>query len=108
MKKSIKALFTVCTMALCLTFLLAGCELFVKDCEHTYDNACDTTCNLCGEAREASAHQWKDATCTSLKTCTVCGYTEGEMGRLSSKCNTKKCFKRGKPAQTFFRSQVNR
>ncbi|MBQ8414619.1 MAG: hypothetical protein IJX58_05175 [Clostridia bacterium] len=79
MKKSIKALFTVCTMALCLTFLLTGCELFAKDCEHTYDNACDTTCNLCGEAREASAHQWKDATCTSLKTCTVCGYTEGEM-----------------------------
>ena len=79
MKKSIKALFTVCAMALCLTFLLTGCELFVKDCEHTYDNACDTTCNLCGEAREASAHQWKDATCTSLKTCTVCGYTEGEM-----------------------------
>ncbi len=79
MKKSIKALLTVCTMALCLTFLLTGCELFVKDCEHTYDNACDTTCNLCGEARETSAHQWKDATCTSLKTCTVCGYTEGEM-----------------------------
>ena len=79
MKKSIKALLTACIMALCLTFLLTGCNLFVKDCEHTYDNACDTACNLCGEARETSAHQWKDATCTSLKTCTVCGYTEGEM-----------------------------
>ena len=79
MKKTIKALLTVCTMALCLTFLLAGCELFVKDCEHTYDNACDATCNVCGEAREVSAHKWKDATCTSLKTCTVCGCTEGEM-----------------------------
>ncbi len=79
MKKTIKALLTVCTMALCLTFLLTGCELFAKSCEHTYDNACDATCNLCGEAREASAHQWKDATCTSLKACTVCGYTEGEM-----------------------------
>ena len=31
-----------------------------------------------------------------------------EVGRLSSKCNTKKCFKRRKPAQTFFWSQVNR
>ena len=30
------------------------------------------------------------------------------LGRLSSKCNTKKCFKRRKPAQAFFRSQVNR
>ena len=33
---------------------------------------------------------------------------EIEVGRLSSKCNTKKCFKRRKPAQTFFWSQVNR
>ena len=48
-------------------------------CEHTYDNACDATCNECGETREVSAHQWKDATCTTLKTCTVCKATEGEM-----------------------------
>ena len=42
-------------------------------CEHTYDNACDAICNDCGETREVSAHQWNDATCTTLKTCTVCG-----------------------------------
>ena len=29
-------------------------------------------------------------------------------GRLSSKCNTPKCFKRRFPPQAFFRSQVNR
>ena len=31
-----------------------------------------------------------------------------EIGKLSSKCNTKKCFKRRFPPQAFFRSQVNR
>ena len=56
MKKSIKALLTVCTMALCLAFLITGCELFVKDCEHTYDNACDVTCNNCGEERAVEDH----------------------------------------------------
>ena len=35
-------------------------------------------------------------------------YVTWEVGRLSSKCNTKKRFKRRKPAQTFFGSQVNR
>jgi len=33
-----------------------------KECKHTYDNACDATCNDCGETREVSAHQWNDAT----------------------------------------------
>ena len=77
MKKSIKALFTVCIMALCLTFLLTGCNLFVKDCEHTYDNACDTACNLCGEARE-TAHDFTSADCDTPKTCSKCGVTDGE------------------------------
>ena len=47
-------------------------------CEHAYDNACDATCNLCGEAREVAGHNYADATCTAAKTCSVCGATEGE------------------------------
>ena len=60
-----------------LIFTLSACG--GNKCEHTYDNACDAICNDCGETREVSAHQWKDATCTTLKTCTVCGTTEGKM-----------------------------
>ena len=26
------------------------------ECEHDYDSSCDTTCNLCGEEREAEPH----------------------------------------------------
>ena len=71
MKKLILILLSVLMIV-----TLAACS---SECEHTYDNACDATCNDCGETREVSAHQWKDATCTTLKTCTVCGTTEGEM-----------------------------
>jgi len=37
--------------------------------EHTYDNACDTTCNVeeCGYIREVADHIWSEGTCS------VCG-----------------------------------
>ena len=43
--------------------------------EHVFDNACDRTC-ACGYERDVN-HDWKDATCTAPKTCSVCGATEG-------------------------------
>ena len=67
---------TLILLSVLMIVTLAACG---DKCEHTYDNACDATCNDCGETREVSAHQWNDATCTTLKTCTVCGTTEGEM-----------------------------
>ena len=67
---------TLILLSVLMIVTLAACG---SECEHTYDNACDATCNECGETREVSAHQWKDATCTTLKTCTVCKATEGEM-----------------------------
>ena len=67
---------TLILLSVLMIVTLAACG---SECEHTYDNACDATCNDCGETREVSAHQWKDATCTTLKTCTVCKATEGEM-----------------------------
>jgi hypothetical protein len=47
--------------------------------EHTYDAACDATCNSCGAVNaDAAAHTWADATCTAPKTCSVCKATEGK------------------------------
>ncbi|MBQ9860546.1 MAG: hypothetical protein IJO76_07745, partial [Clostridia bacterium] len=49
---------------------------------HKWDDAtCTTpkTCSVCGETEgEALGHEWDDATCTAPKTCSVCGATEGE------------------------------
>ena len=42
----------------------------VKVSVHVYDNACDTTCNLCGTAREVAAHVYEnacDAECNECK-----------------------------------------
>ena len=49
---------------------------------HSYANAdCTTakTCTVCGATEgAASGHSYADATCTAPKTCTACGATEGE------------------------------
>lgn len=45
-------------------------------CMHSYDNACDTSCNVCGATREI-IHDYASATCTAPKTCKVCGVTQG-------------------------------
>ena len=56
-----------------------------NDCQikgHTWSDAtCTTpkTCSVCGETKgEAAGHTWSDTTCTAPKTCSVCGATEGE------------------------------
>ena len=50
--------------------------------EHSWSDAtCTTpkTCTTCGVTEgEANGHNWADATCTAPKTCTTCGATEGE------------------------------
>ncbi|MBR2936928.1 MAG: hypothetical protein IKB80_00310 [Oscillospiraceae bacterium] len=50
-------------------------------CSHTYKDAtCTTpkTCNECGATEgKANGHSWKNATCTVPKTCSTCGTTEG-------------------------------
>ncbi len=61
-----------------MTFcMLSGCGH-----EHTWTEAtCTTpkTCSECGETEGAPAgHVWMAATCTKPKTCSVCGETEGE------------------------------
>ena len=62
-------------LSMLLIFTLAACG---DKCEHTYDNACDATCNECGEVREVGAHDYAAADCDTAKTCKNCGATDGE------------------------------
>ena len=63
-------------LSLVLVFAFGACTLFAPICEHEYDNACDASCNTCGEERSIT-HTFADADCTTAKTCTVCGLTDG-------------------------------
>ena len=76
MRKEVKRILSV--FGLCLVVLiLIGCV-----CKHEWREATCTepkTCTLCGETEgEALGHKWSSATCASPKTCVRCGMTEGE------------------------------
>lgn len=64
-------------LALLMAVLMAGCG-----CKHEWKEAdCTTpkTCALCGETEgEALGHNWAEATCANAKHCSVCDQTEGE------------------------------
>ena len=66
---------TLILLSIVMIVALAACG--DKKCDHAYDNACDVTCNECGEERTIT-HDWNDATCLTPKTCKVCGATDGE------------------------------
>ena len=68
-----KKTLLLCILLFAFCILLTACG---NKCEHTYDNACDVTCNECGEERTVT-HDFADADCLNPKTCTVCGKTEG-------------------------------
>ena len=71
MKKLAKTLLIGC-MSLLLAFGFVGCK--DKPCEHTYDNACDVTCNECGEERVIThTPNADDGDCTTAITCKDCG-----------------------------------
>ena len=45
-------------------------------CSHTYDNACDTTCNSCGETRPVGGHSYTYVSLNDTyhkRTCSICG-----------------------------------
>lgn len=71
-----KRLLIAAAFLLCAS-LLTGCQ-----CAHEWGEAdCTTpkTCTVCGETEgEVLKHTWAEATCFAPKTCTVCGETEGE------------------------------
>ena len=62
-------------LSMLLIFTLVACG---NKCEHTYDNACDATCNECGEVRDVGAHDYNAADCDTAKTCKNCGATDGK------------------------------
>lgn len=77
-----KLLCGVVTLVLGLS--LSACSLQCLS-GHTWEEAtCTTpkTCSVCGKTdgerlSPDGAHQWEEATCTEPKTCKVCGETEG-------------------------------
>ena len=75
MTRGIKKFYFVFVIVLCLLVSLTSCK---KKCEHEYDNACDSTCNLCEEVRDVGEHEFNSADCINAKTCKFCGVTEGE------------------------------
>lgn len=62
-------------LTLCL-LLLTGCS-----CKHEWKEASCTvpkTCSLCQETEgEALGHSWQEATCETAKSCSACGLAEG-------------------------------
>lgn len=69
------ALVLVIAVAIAITIALTGGN---AECDHAYDNDCDAVCGQCGETREVGAHDYNDASCTTPKTCKICGVTDGE------------------------------
>lgn len=72
-----KMLLSILILVLCMS-LLTGC--FCKH-EEWIPADCTTpkTCSACGETEgEALGHVWMAATCDTPKTCDVCGVAEGE------------------------------
>ena len=65
-------------------------------CEHTYKNACDADCNVCGATREVTHTPGDVATCTTAQVCTVCdtelvkalGHTEVVDKAVTATCTT--------------------
>ncbi len=63
------------------TELVIVLEAEAEECVHNWKDATCTeakTCSVCGETEgTALGHTWADATCTTPKTCSVCNVTEG-------------------------------
>lgn len=60
--------YVMCTY--CET-VLSGSKAPLPKLEHTYNNACDADCNICGEVRVPATHVYDNA-CDA--DCNVCGY----------------------------------
>ncbi len=66
---------TVIILSLLMIFVLAACG--AKCEEHTFDNVCDTECNVCG-AHRGIKHRFAPADCFNPATCEFCGATDGD------------------------------
>ncbi|MBQ4563655.1 MAG: hypothetical protein IJA58_04135 [Lachnospiraceae bacterium] len=71
-----KLLTTTLMMALILLLTACGCKHEWKEASCTEAK----TCTLCGEIEgEALGHTWQEASCETKKTCSTCNITEGEV-----------------------------
>ncbi len=70
--KRVKSKSITTLLAAIMAFSLTACG--DKPCEHTYDNACDTICNICSEERTTThTPNDDDGDCTTAITCSDCG-----------------------------------
>ena len=76
-EEDMKKQMMLAIMAVVILITLSACA-----CKHEWTDAtCTTakTCTLCGATEgEPLGHTWNAATCTTPKTCSVCGVKEGE------------------------------
>lgn len=64
------------------------CQYEAYECNHTYDNACDATCNICGGERTVGEHVYDHACDTE---CNECGATR-EPGEHVDTAEPKDCY----------------
>ena len=68
-------------------FKCANCDQINSSESHVYDNACDTTCNVCGADRAAYAHVYDSAICDT--TCNICGAVRLDPHIWDSACDAE-------------------
>ena len=82
MKRKLLTILTCCVLAVTLAFSLASCgdNQDNKETQDTESNKTIDSTNSNDKTNKETdcTHVWKDATCLTPKTCTVCKATEGE------------------------------
>lgn len=68
-----KAIVWMLILTLCLSLCACAQKQDGAAADKQTEGATETTASVCN-------HSWKDATCTTAKTCTLCGATEGDVG----------------------------
>lgn len=58
--------------------------------EHSYDNACDKTCNVCGKTRTVGAHKYSNSCDTSCNVCKANRKTNHSYKTVTTKATTAK------------------
>ena len=86
--------YILCFLLFCI--LLHACGVITLHDHEWQDATCTTpkTCVICGDTDgDPLGHQWADATCTAPKTCTVCGETTGSPSKhdwMKATCESPK------------------
>ena len=81
------SLIRVLALLLALVMLLTACGGRKDPCSdgHTYDNGCDTECNICSETRRVNGHRYDNGCDTE---CNECGATREANHEYDNACDT--------------------